>query len=209
MVAKLIVHGVDREHARRRMLRALDEFEIGGVTTLLGFHRALLRRPCFVEGGTCHGVVESEELAKEAEQLSHATTTVPAASDGRLRGRVTSARARRAAVRRHAAGAGAAVGGARRAGAASARRSHGHGAGGRDAIVSPMQGTVLSVQVAEGDSVEAGQVICVVEAMKMENEVHAIRDGVVSDLSVSAGEPVATGQVICMRRAGDRDTAAG
>ena len=67
MIAKLIVHGVDREHARRRMLRALDEFEIGGVTTLLGFHRALLRHPCFVEGGTCHGVVESEQLrASEA-----------------------------------------------------------------------------------------------------------------------------------------------
>ena len=45
------------------MLRALDEFAIGGVTTLLGFHRALLRHPCFVEGGTCHGVVESEQLA--------------------------------------------------------------------------------------------------------------------------------------------------
>src|SRR5437667_1189061 len=62
LVAKLIVHGVDREHARRRMLRALDEFEIGGVATLLGFHRALLRHPCLVEGSTCHGVVESELL---------------------------------------------------------------------------------------------------------------------------------------------------
>ena len=64
MIAKLIVHGVDREHARLRMLRALDEFEIGGVTTLLGFHRALLRHPCFVDGATCHGVVESEQLAE-------------------------------------------------------------------------------------------------------------------------------------------------
>ena len=75
LVAKLIVHGVDREHARRRMLRALEEFEIGGIRTLLGFHRALLERPCFVAGETCHGVVESEELAKEAEQLSYQTTT--------------------------------------------------------------------------------------------------------------------------------------
>ena len=66
LVAKLIVHGVDREHARRRMLRALGEFEIGGITTLLGFHRALLEHPCFVEGATCHGVVESEELAERA-----------------------------------------------------------------------------------------------------------------------------------------------
>jgi acetyl-CoA/propionyl-CoA carboxylase biotin carboxyl carrier protein len=61
-----------------------------------------------------------------------------------------------------------------------------------------MQGTVLSVQVAEGDAVAAGQVICIVEAMKMENEVHAARDGVVSELSVAAGEPVRTGQVICV-----------
>src|SRR5213592_706626 len=82
MIAKLIVYGVDREHARRRMLRALDEFQIGGVTTLLGFHRALLRHPCFVEGATCHGVVESEQLAETAkrlaeefDQLSHMTTT--------------------------------------------------------------------------------------------------------------------------------------
>ena len=66
LLAKLVVHGVDREHARQRMLRALDEYEIGGVETLLGFHRALLRQPCFVEAGTCHGVVESEELAEEA-----------------------------------------------------------------------------------------------------------------------------------------------
>ncbi|HZQ64490.1 MAG TPA: acetyl-CoA carboxylase biotin carboxylase subunit [Gaiellaceae bacterium] len=195
MVAKLIVHGVDREHARRRMLRALDEFEIGGVTTLLGFHRALLRHPCFVEGATCHGFVESELLAQQAKQLSH-ETTVAAPVDGRLRERVRAievdgrrfdvrildrvppwvelAERRRSRSGRH------------------------HGGGGRDAVVSPMQGTVLSVQVAEGDSVSAGQVICIVEAMKMENEVHAVRDGVVSELSVAAGEPVRTGQVICV-----------
>src|SRR5205814_10173720 len=67
LVAKLIVHGVDREHPRRRMLRALGEYEIGGITTLLGFHRALLERPCFVAGETCHGVVESDELRKQAK----------------------------------------------------------------------------------------------------------------------------------------------
>src|SRR5215208_2304913 len=67
LVAKLVVHGVDREHARRRMLRALDEFEIGGITTLLGFHRALLEHPCFAEGATCHGIVESKELAERAK----------------------------------------------------------------------------------------------------------------------------------------------
>src|SRR5215211_728234 len=77
LVAKLIVHGLDRGHARRRMLRALGEFEIGGITTLLGFHRALLEHPCFAEGTTCQGVVESDELAERAEQLSHETTKIP------------------------------------------------------------------------------------------------------------------------------------
>ena len=69
LIAKLVVHGVDREHARRRMLRALDEYEIGGVTTLLGFHRALLEHACFIAGQTCHGVVESKELAERAERV--------------------------------------------------------------------------------------------------------------------------------------------
>ena len=195
MIAKLIVHGVDREHARLRMLRALDEFEVGGVTTLLGFHRALLSHPCFAEGSTCEGIVESELLAQQAELLSG--KTIPAATDGRLRERVTVVElgGRRFDVtaltpappwaelverRRERAGRQAA------------------GAGGRDAIVSPMQGTVLEVQVAEGDSVAAGQVICIVEAMKMENEVHALRDGVVRELSVAEGQPIGTGQVICV-----------
>jgi acetyl-CoA/propionyl-CoA carboxylase biotin carboxyl carrier protein len=196
MIAKLIVHGVDREHARRRMLRALDEFEIAGVTTLLGFHRALLRHPCFAAGETCNGVVESQELAARAEQLSNETPSIATASDGRLRGRVSAVElnGRRFDVT-------LLVPEPPWSGLAERRRRrrsvHGLGPGGRDAIVSPMQGTVLSVQVADGDSVTAGQVICIVEAMKMENEVHALRDGVVSQLSVAPGEPVRTGQVIC------------
>jgi acetyl-CoA/propionyl-CoA carboxylase biotin carboxyl carrier protein len=61
-----------------------------------------------------------------------------------------------------------------------------------------MQGTVLAIEVAEGDEVRAGQVLCIVEAMKMENEVHAPRDGTVRELSVAAGQPVTTGQVVCV-----------
>ena len=74
MVAKLIVHDVDREHARRRMLRALGEFEIGGIRTLVGFHRALLSHPSFIAAETGLGLVESQELAEQAEQFSHPTT---------------------------------------------------------------------------------------------------------------------------------------
>ena len=65
-------------------------------------------------------------------------------------------------------------------------------------MVSPMQGTVLAVEVADGDEVTAGSVICVVEAMKMENEITAHRDGRVGGLSVEPGQAVATGQVICV-----------
>jgi acetyl-CoA/propionyl-CoA carboxylase biotin carboxyl carrier protein len=197
LIAKLVVHGVDREHARRRMLRALDEYEIGGVTTLLGFHRALLEHACFIAGQTCHGVVESKELAERAEQLSHKQTTLAASTDGRLRERVSSVEldgrlyevkalvpeppfAELARRRRERTGRGA----------------H-HGAA-KDAVVTPMQGTVLAVEVADGDEVRAGQVICIVEAMKMENEITAHRDGVVTELSVDPGQAVTTGQVVCV-----------
>src|SRR3954467_9688288 len=78
MIAKLIVHGVDREHARMRMLRALDEFVIEGPTTLIGFHKALLSHDCFTRGETCHGLVESEELAALAAELEPDGRRVPA-----------------------------------------------------------------------------------------------------------------------------------
>ena len=196
LVAKLVVHGIDREHARRRMLRALSEFEIGGITTLLGFHRALLEHPCFVAGETCHGVVESEKLAQEAVQLSHETTIVQASSDGRLRERVTAVEldGRRFEVR-------ALFPEPPYAELARRRRERtaagAHGAA-RDAVVTPMQGTVLAVNVQEGDEVGAGEVICVVEAMKMENEIASHRAGSVTELSVAPGQAVQAGQVICV-----------
>jgi acetyl-CoA/propionyl-CoA/long-chain acyl-CoA carboxylase, biotin carboxylase, biotin carboxyl carrier protein len=197
LIAKLVVHGVDREHARRRMLRALDEYEVGGVTTLLGFHRALLEHPCFVSGQTCHGVVESKELAGRADQLSHQQTTLAASPDGRLRERVSSVELDgrlyevKALVPEPPF-----VELARRRRERTGRGAH-HGAA-KDAVVTPMQGTVLAVEVADGDDVHAGQVICIVEAMKMENEITAHRDGAVSELSIEPGQPVTTGQVICI-----------
>ena len=81
------------------------------------------------------------------------------------------------------------------------RRERAKGAGGgagSAAIVSPMQGTVLKVEVADGDAVEAGQVVAVVEAMKMENEITAHRAGVVSGLAVAPGAAVSSGQTICL-----------
>jgi acetyl-CoA/propionyl-CoA carboxylase biotin carboxyl carrier protein len=197
LVAKLIVHGVDRDHARQRMLRALGEFEIGGITTLLGFHRALLEHPCFVAGATCQGAVESQELAERAKQLSHQQTTVPAHSDGSPR------RAQRLTLelegRRYEVEAlvpeppFAELARRRRERAAAGTR-----AGTKDTVVTPMQGTVLAVEVELGDEVEPGQVICIVEAMKMENEITAHHAGVVTEVAVEVGEAVTQGQVVCI-----------
>jgi acetyl-CoA/propionyl-CoA carboxylase biotin carboxyl carrier protein len=198
MIAKLIVHDVDREAARRRMLRALSEFEIGGVRSLVGWHRALLSHPCFIAGETCNGLVESELLAERAEQFSHQATTVAAASDGSLSERTTVAEVdgRRVQVKVLVPEPGYRALARRRRDRAAA----GAGGEGSGTVVSPMQGTVLEVKVAEGDAVELGQVICIVEAMKMENEVTAHVAGAVADISVAAGSPVSAGQAICLIR---------
>jgi acetyl-CoA/propionyl-CoA carboxylase biotin carboxyl carrier protein len=192
LVAKVIVWDTGRERARRRMLRALGEYVIEGVTTLVGFHRALLDHPCFVAGETCFGLLETiaEEIPRQAPAArggappARRAELVAVELDGR-RYEATILRpepphAELARRRRERAGDG------RRRGAA------------REAVVSPMQGTVLAVEVREGEEVREGQVICVVEAMKMENEITAHRPGVVTALSVAAGEPVATGQVVCV-----------
>ena len=143
MIAKLIVHGVDREHARRRMLRALDEFVIEGPKTLLGFHKALLAHECFVRGETCHGLVESSELAAQrggarrrstlGNSLSHGAVDP---SSGRAPSRSTGGGSRCASLEPEQPWRELARRRARARGAAAAR-------GGSDAIVSPMQGTVL------------------------------------------------------------------
>jgi acetyl-CoA/propionyl-CoA/long-chain acyl-CoA carboxylase, biotin carboxylase, biotin carboxyl carrier protein len=200
LIAKLIVHDVDREHARRRMLRALEEFVIEGPKTLLGFHRALLATSCFVGGETCHGVVESAELAARAHELEDASPTglsAVAAIDGRGSG-VGQVVAVEIDGRRHEIRLEPAeppwVELARR----HQERSKGLSGDAAGAITSPMQGTVLSVAVTEGASVAAGDLICVVEAMKMENEIVTAADGVVSELAVAPGDQVSNGQVICV-----------
>ena len=210
MVAKLVVHDVDREHARRRMLRALAEFVIEGPATLLGFHRALLETPCFVAGETCREVVESEALAERAQELellSQERTRIVGAADGRgatirSRDRVVALEVdgRRHEVRlrveeppwadlarRHKA------------------RSRGLSGEATGAIRSPMQGTVLSVQVDLGGTVRAGDLVCVVEAMKMENEIVSHTDGRVAELHVQTGDQVSNGQVICVIAASSGD----
>ena len=201
MIAKVIVLGADREAAIGRMLRALREYRIEGVETLIGFHRALLSHPCFRSGETCEDVVESAELAEQAGQLSetdrlsHRTTSVAAASDGvsselataveidgrRVEIKVLSPEpAYRALARRR-----------------RERRSDSASGSGSGVVRSPMQGTVVDVRVAVGESIAAGAVVCIVEAMKMENEITAHQGGVVTELPVSVGMAVTIGQTVC------------
>ncbi|HXY17708.1 MAG TPA: acetyl-CoA carboxylase biotin carboxylase subunit [Gaiellaceae bacterium] len=202
LVAKLVVHDADREHARRRMLRALEEFVVGGPPTLVGFHRALLEHPSFVAGEGCHDLVESEELAQRAqelteEQLSHWRTRVTRESDG-------SGSTRSSLVAVEVDGRSYQV----RlvspeppwGSLAQARRDRvaGLAGDGSSAVVSPMQGTVLVVDVEDGDAVRRGSVLLVVEAMKMENEIVAPHDGLVAGLAVRSGDAVTVGQLLCL-----------
>jgi acetyl-CoA/propionyl-CoA carboxylase, biotin carboxylase, biotin carboxyl carrier protein len=193
LIAKLIVHGADRDDAIGKMLRALGEYRIGGVRTLIGFHRALLSHPCFRAGETCHGIVESPELAKQADELGGEVVAGGAAAGaGATVERVTWAEVdgRRVEVRVHVPEPGYRELGRRR------RERAARGAGGSGVIVSPMQGTVLDVKVAVGDTVEAGQVLCVIEAMKMENEVTAVVAGTVAELTVAPLQPISVGDPI-------------
>jgi acetyl-CoA/propionyl-CoA carboxylase, biotin carboxylase, biotin carboxyl carrier protein len=202
LVAKLVVHDVDRERARRRMLRALEEFVIAGPTTLLGFHRALLETAEFAEGATCRGLVESEELAERARELDElARASLGAALDGRgPSGSGTYDRVVAVEVdgKRHDIRIQVEEPPWIELGRRHRERSRGLGGAGGGAVTSPMQGTVLAVAVAAGDAVEAGALLCVVEAMKMENEIVAHAAGVVSEVRVSAGDQVASGQVVCI-----------
>jgi acetyl-CoA/propionyl-CoA carboxylase biotin carboxyl carrier protein len=196
LIAKLCAWDTDRERARRRMLRALEEYVIEGVPTLAGFHRALLEHPCFAEGSTCHGVVESSELAERARALAATRRAAPAVaarmSERTVAIELDSRRYEVKLLRPEPPHADLARRRRERVGGSA------HHAAAKEAVVSPMQGTVLAVEVAEGDEVSEGQVICVVEAMKMENEITAHRRGQVTGLSVAAGEPITTGQIICV-----------
>ena len=202
LVAKLIVWDSDRERARRRMLRALGEYVIEGVTTLLEFHRALLEHPCFVAGETCFGLVETIAEQSPEPRPAGLRRAAPARTQDQVVGVELDGRRFEVALLRpeppHAE-----LARRRR----ERTRDGVHHAAAREAVVSPMQGTVLAVEVQDGDEVREGQVVCVVEAMKMENEITAHRPGTVSGLSVAEGEQVATGQVICVvAQEGERAT---
>jgi acetyl-CoA/propionyl-CoA carboxylase biotin carboxyl carrier protein len=189
MVAKLIVWDEDRDLARRRMLRALGEFEVGGVATLIPLHQAIMAHPEFEAGGTMRDFVEGGGFAGEAQALDGGVS--PATEVRAVVAEVDGKRFEVAIeVPEHA---GRARLRARRA-VIAAREGTGHGA--VDIVRSSMQGTVLRVGVAAGDHVAAGQVLVVIEAMKMENEIVARHAGEIESVEVAEGDQVASGQAL-------------
>ncbi len=182
MVAKLLVWDADRDAARARMRRALDEYVVEGVKTLIPLHRLIMESPEFARGETCHGLVEETwpAVLREAEEAGGGASRARVAPAQGARGPAI-ARAFVAEVDGHRHDVVVHVAEepwlAETRDRLRERRSAGAGAAGAGAVVSPMQGTLLKLAIAEGDVVEAGQVVAVVEAMKMENEVVAPRSG--------------------------------
>jgi len=202
MVAKLIVWDADRELATRRMLRALGEYEVGGLTTLIPFHSAILATEQWARGETCRDLMEDREWLKTT---APAEATAPAEIE---EGAETVARDYKVEVSGKlfdvkVIGEAAAAGGApapaggrkppkreRKSGAAAGASS--------ESLPSPLQGTVLKVAVEQGAEVAEGDLICVIEAMKMENEIAAHRSGKVTSLNVAEGAAVSSGDILAV-----------
>ncbi|MCA1726935.1 MAG: biotin/lipoyl-binding protein [Actinobacteria bacterium] len=189
LFGKLIVWGEDRERARHRMLRALDEMVVEGVPTTIPFHRWVLQTPAFVQATATTRWVEG---ALADSPLGEGEAVEPARGDGRPVLIHAEVEGRRIPVRMWGEGVGAAP---RPPATMAAGGSH-HGAG--DVITAPMQGTILQVVVEEGQAVAAGDVVCILEAMKMENHIAAHADGTVTQIAVKAGDVVETGQTIAV-----------
>jgi acetyl-CoA/propionyl-CoA carboxylase biotin carboxyl carrier protein len=204
MIAKLIVWDVDREASTRRMLRALGEYEIGGLKTLVPFHEALLQTEQWARGETCRDLVEDRdwlkrlafpkrEQADEEEEVGKVEREYAVEVSGR--------KFDVKVIGPPASPNGAAPGAALPARKPPKRREGGGGAGGAAGeLVSPIQGTVLKVAVEKGAEVDEGALICVIEAMKMENEITAPVAGTVEELGVSEGGAIATGDTIAVIR---------
>src|SRR4051794_33750318 len=204
MVAKLITWDVDREQATRRMLRALGEYEIGGLKTLIPFHVALLQTEQWANGETCRDLLEDNDWLKT---LAFPKPEKPSGDDGEAEESVEQTYTVEVSGRKFDvrvigppfAGAGAGANGAAPAGPRKpqrAQRADSGGGAGADELVSPLQGNMWKVLVEAGQTVEEGQLVCIIEAMKMENEITAHKAGVVSELSVKEGDAVPSGTTI-------------
>jgi acetyl-CoA/propionyl-CoA carboxylase biotin carboxyl carrier protein len=201
MVAKLIVWDVDREHATRRMLRALDEYEVGGLTTLIPFHKALLATEQWRHGETCRDLMEDRDWLKTtapAEASAPAEVEEGAEVVARdykveVSGKLFDVKVIGEAM---AGGAAPAAGGKRPP--KRERKAGGGAAASSASLPAPLQGTVFKVAVEQGAEVAEGDLICVIEAMKMENEIVAHRAGKVTALNVTEGAAVSSGDVLAV-----------
>src|SRR3954468_4609658 len=204
MVAKLIVWDVDREHATRRTIRALDELEVGGVRTLIPFHKAILASEQWANAETCRDLIEDKSWLKtlaEPKPEAPADGEEEAEKVERKYAVEVSGKLFEVKVIGEALG-GVVAAGPSNGGAAKKpkrRERSGGGGGASDGkLVSPLQGTVLKVSVEKGAQVEAGALICVIEAMKMENEITAPAGGTVEELGVAEGAAISTGDTIAV-----------
>ncbi len=203
LVAKLVTWGPDRDAARRRMIRAIEEMTIEGVATTLPADLAILRHPDFVEARhSTNWVEQSLDLGGiGAPPATHSGDG--AGGEAKVRREVTAeVDGRRYRVTLWVPDTGEALPAAGAQPRAPAGRkpksSASGGAAGSGTVTVPMQGTVVKMLVAAGDVVEIGQTICVLEAMKMENNVNAEKAGTVTEVRVSAGDPVGPGDVIAV-----------
>jgi acetyl-CoA/propionyl-CoA/long-chain acyl-CoA carboxylase, biotin carboxylase, biotin carboxyl carrier protein len=204
MVAKLIVWDVDREKATRRMLRALDEYDSGGLTTLIPFHKAILATEQWAKGETCRDLMEDNDWLKSTAPAD-AAPPAPSEEGGEMvtrdykvevSGKLFDVKVIGEAVAGGAAPAAAANG--RKAPKRERKAGAGGGGASSEALTSPLQGTVFKVVVEQGAEVSEGDLICVIEAMKMENEIAAHRSGKVEELKITEGAAVSSGDVLAV-----------
>ena len=207
MIAKLIAWGRDRDEAVARMERALADYEIGGVPTTIPFHRAVLAHPVFRAGGVATTFLSEQPEVVPTAAGGDDTAAAPVDEEtAPVEEVIAEVNGRRFVVRVHG-GAGGGGATARRpprlAGGQGARQAAARaGADGRE-LVSPVQGTVVRVVVEQGQAVTGGEVVCVVEAMKMENELVAHREGTVAVLRVGMGDAVKIGDVVAEIEGGE------
>jgi len=194
LLAKLIVTGTSRADALQRARRALDEFEVAGLPTVLPFHRRIVRDPAFTdEPFRIYTRWIETEFVNDIEPWSGSLPEpTPAGARNTVVVEVEGRRLEVSVPARFATGAGTAALAAppKRRAASSVNTVTG------DTVTSPMQATVVKVAVAEGDAVVKGDLILVLEAMKMEQPLVAHKDGTVTGLTATVGATVASGHVL-------------
>ncbi|MEZ7129192.1 biotin carboxylase N-terminal domain-containing protein [Nonomuraea sp. AD125B] len=196
LVAKLVVTGRDRREALDRARRALAEFEIDGMPTVLPFHRAVVTDPAFTgEPFSVHTRWIETEWDNTVEPYQGAVATGEEAARERVTVEVGGKRLE--VLLPAGLGAAAATPSANRAPQKRARAGARKPAAGGDTLVSPMQGTIVKVVAADGDTVAEGDTIVVLEAMKMEQPLTAHKSGTVTGLAAAIGQTVTSGAVIC------------